>query len=602
MSDRPPGYQRFFAELKRRRVFRLMAFYGAASFAVLQGVDLLVPVLGFPDSVTQLTAVLLLVGAPVAILLGWVFDWSPEGLQRTAEANPEELTEIISAPAARRWASGLLALAGMMALLTGAWYVGRQSATGSGFDNDEALPPSIAVLPFVNLSGDPAQEFFSDGIAEELLNLLAKTPELRVASRTSAFSFKGQGLSLAEIAERLNVAHVLEGSVRMAGDEVRVTARLVEAKTDTRVWSESWDRNLEDIFALQDEIASEVASSLEVSLLGVITVAEAANPDAYALFLQGRHLGRQRTSEGFQRAIGVLEEALAIDPDYAPAWGELARVYSTQAGSGDRPAEETLGLAREAASRALDIDSEFAPAIAHLGLLALTGERDMAAAAEYYQEALALAPTDTDIIGDAATLLQSLGRLGEAIELKEYVVDRDPVSPRGHHNLGNSYRWAGRWDEAVDSYSAAESLSPGYIGAHTGMGQALLGKGEPEAALEAIQLEPSRPWWLIGAAMAYSALGQQAESDAALEELIRDWERDGAYNIAYVLAFRGEADRAFEWLDKAVAYNDPGLSEIVVENTFANVHDDPRWLPFLESIGKAPSQLAEIEFRVALPR
>jgi TolB-like protein/Tfp pilus assembly protein PilF len=579
-----------------------MAFYGAAAFAVLQGVDLLVPVLGLPDSVTQVTAVLLLLGAPVAILLGWVFDWTPEGLQRTEEANPGELTEIITAPAAKRWPSGLLALAGMLALLAGAWWVGRQSVIGPGFENDQASSPSIAVLPFLNISGDPDQDFFSDGISEELLNLLAKIPELRVASRTSAFSFKGQGLSLTEIAERLNVGHVLEGSVRMAGDEVRVTVRLVEAKTDARVWSESWDRNLEDIFALQDEIASEVASSLEVSLLGVIPAVEATNPEAYALFLQGRHLGRQRTPEGFQRAIEVLEQALAIDPGYAPAWGELARVYSTQAGSGDRPADETLPLARAAANRALDIDPEFAPAIAHLGLLALTGDRDMKAAAEYYQEALALAPTDTDIIGDAATFLQSLGRLGEAIELKEYVVERDPISPRGHHNLGNSYRWAGRWDEAVASYAAAESLSPGYIGAHTGTGQALLGKGEPETALEAIQLEVSRPWWLIGAVMAYWALGQQAESDAALEELIRDWERDGAYNIAYVLAFRGEADRAFEWLDKAVEYNDPGLSEIVVENSFARILDDPRWLPFLERIGKAPSQLAEIEFRVRLPR
>ncbi|MGD2120712.1 MAG: tetratricopeptide repeat protein [Gemmatimonadota bacterium] len=601
MPHRHRSYQRFFAELKRRRVFRLMAFYGAASFAVLQGVDLLVPVLGLHDSVTQLTAVLLLAGAPVVILFGWAFDWTPEGIQRTMEAKPGELTEILSAPVGKRWPSALFALAGMMALLVGAWFVGRESAIESGTDTDQSLLPSIAVLPFVNMSGDPAQDFFSEGISEQLLNLLARIPELRVASRTSAFSFRGQGLSLTEIADRLNVAYVLEGSVRKAGEEVRVTARLVEAATDTRVWSETWDRNLEDIFALQDEIASEVASSLEVSLLGVVPLAQAENPEAYALFLQGRHLGRQRNSEGFRRAIELLQEALAIDPDYAPAWAELARVYTTQAGSGDRPAQEAFRLAREAAKRALEIDPEFPPAIAHLGLVALTGDRDLKAAAEYYQQALALAPTDIDIIGDAATLLQSLGRLDEAIELKEYVVERDPISARGHHNLGNCYRWAGRWDEAIASYAEAERLSPGYIAAHTGTGQAFLEKGEPEAALEAIQLEPSRPWRLIGAAMAYWALGQNAESDAALAELIEDWERDGAYNIAYVLAFRGEADRAFEWLDKAVAYNDPGLSEIVVENSFANIHDDPRWLPFLESIEKAPSQLADIEFRVTLP-
>ena len=602
MTDRPPKFQRLFAELKRRRVFRVMALYGAAAFAVLQAVDLLVPVIGLSDSVTQGTALILLLGAPVAILLGWAFDLTPEGVQRAAEAAPEELAEILKAPVSKRWPSGLLALAGMVALVAGAWLVGRQSVTVKSDDGTREDSPSIAVLPFVNMSSDPDQDFFSDGISEELLNLLARIPELRVASRTSAFSFKGQELEIPEIARRLNVAHVLQGSVRKAGSEVRITAQLIEAQSDTHLWSESWDRTLEDIFAVQDEIAAEVVERLEVSLLGGVPVSDATNPEAYALFLQGRQLGRQRTSDGFRRSLEVLEQALAIEPGYAPALGELARVYTTQAGSGERSPEDAFRAAREAANRALAIDPAYAPAIAHLGLIALAYERDMAAATSYYQRALSLAPTDTDIIGDAATLLQSLGRLEEAIALKEYVVARDPVSPRGHHNLGNSYRWAGRWDAAVASYRAAESLSPGYIGAHTGIGQALLGRGRNEAALEAISLEPSRPWQLIGSAMAYSALGQREESDSALSELIDGWGQDAAYNIAYVFAFRGEADEAFQWLNKAVEYNDPGLSEVVVENTFSPIHGDPRWLPFLEDIGKAPAQLAEIEFRVTLPR
>ncbi|MBT8397249.1 MAG: tetratricopeptide repeat protein [Gemmatimonadetes bacterium] len=601
MADHLPRYQRFFAELKRRRVFRVMAFYGAASFAVLQAVDLLVPVLGLPDSVIQGVASLLLFGAPVAILLEWAFEITPDGLRRTSDATPGELTRIITAPASKRWPSGLLALAGMTALLAGAWYIGRKSVSPDGAAQPEASAPSIAVLPFVNMSSDPEQEFFSDGISEELLNLLAKIPELRVASRASAFSFKGQDLGIQEIAGRLNVAHVLGGSVRKAEGEVRITAQLVDARTDTNLWSRSWDRTLEDVFAVQDEIAAEVVKQLEVSLLGGIPTVEATDGEAYALFLQGRLLGRQRTAEGFRRSIEVLEQALRIEPDYVAAWGELARVYATQAGSGDRSAEEAFQAAREAAGRALEIDPEYAPAIAHLGLIAMAHDRDLFTAAEYYQEALALSPTDTDIIGDAATLLQSLGRLEEAIALKEYVVARDPVSPRGHHNLGNSYRWAARWDEAVASYETAESLSPGYIGARTGMGQALLGKGDPEAALETILMEPSRPWELIGLTMAYSALGRQEESDQALAELIGGWERDAAYNIAYVLAFRGEADRAFEMLSKAVEYNDPGLSEIVVENGFDNIKGDPRWPPLLESIGKGPSQLADIQFRVTVP-
>ena len=602
MEKPPPIHQRFFAELKRRRVFRVMALYGAASFAVLQGVDLLVPVLGLSDSVIQGVALFLLIGAPVAIVLEWAFELTPEGVRRTTEAAPEELTEILTAPASRRWPSGIFALAGMIALLAGAWYVGRQSVSAAPSGPGADLSPSIAVLPFVNMSSDPEQEFFSDGISEELLNLLAKVPELRVASRTSAFSFKGQDLEVSEIARNLNVAHVLEGSVRKAGNEVRITVQLVDARSDTNLWSQTWDRTLDDIFAVQDEIAAEVVDRLEVSLLGGAPTVEATNPEAYSLFLQGRQLGRQRTAEGSQRAVEVLERALALEPDYAPAWGELSRVYATQVGSGLRPIDEGHALARAAANRALAIDPEYAPAIANLGLIALAHEGDLSAAAGHYQRALSLAPTNTDIMSDAATLLQGLGRLDEAIALKEYAVARDPVNPRGHHNLGNAYRWAGRWEEATASYRVALSLSPGYIGAQTGIGQALLGKGDSEGALAAIQLESSRPWQLIGLVMANHALGDRAASDAALAELVEEWGRDAAYNIAYVLAFRGEADDAFEWLGMAVEYNDPGLSEIVVENTFAGIQDDPRWLPFLKGIGKSPEQLAGIEFRATRPR
>ena len=595
-------YQRLFAELKRRRVFRGMALYGAASFAVLQGVDIMVPVLGLSDSVTQGVALILLIGFPIAIVIEWAFELTLEGVRRETEAAPGELTEIIAAPASRRWWSGLFALAGMIALLAGAWYVGRQSVKAMGADATLASGPSIAVLPFVNMSSDPEQEYFSDGISEELLTLLATIPELRVASRTSAFSFKGQGLEITEIARRLNVAHVLEGSVRKAGNEVRIFAQLVDARSDTPLWSETWDRTLDDIFAVQDEIAAEVMERLEFTLFGAVPKAEATDPEAFALFLQGRQLGRQRTAEGSQRSVEALEQALAIEPEYAPAWSELARVYTTQVGSGLRPIDEGHGLAREAANRALAIDPEYAPAIAHLGLIAMAHDGDMPRAARHYQRALSLSPTDLDIIGDAATLLQSLGRLEEAIALKEYAVTRDPVNPRSHHNLGNAYRWAGRWDEAVGRYQTALSLSPGYIGAQTGTGQALLGKGEAEAALEAIELESSRPWQLIGLAMAHHALNNRAESDAAVAALIDEWGRDAAYNIAYVLAFRGEADRAFEWLAKAVEYSDPGLSEIVVENTFARIQSDPRWMPFLEEIGKSPEELASIEFRATLQK
>jgi tetratricopeptide (TPR) repeat protein len=227
---------------------------------------------------------------------------------------------------------------------------------------------------------------------------------------------------------------------------------------------------------------------------------------------------------------------------------------------------------------------------------------DLAAAAQYFELALELEPTNLGILSRAAGLAQDLGRLDEAIAIREYLVARDPVTAGRHYVLGSSYSYAGRLDEAIASFRTALRLSPGRINWQYGIGEALLLKGEPEAALQAMQQVSSEVRRMIGLAFAYHALGQTAESDAALTELIEKYEQAWAYNIAYVLAFRGEADRAFEWLDKAVEYNDPGLSEIAVTTEFANIHDDPRWLPFLESIGRSPEQLAAIEFEVTLPQ
>ena len=489
-----------------------------------------------------------------------------------------------------------LALVGITALLAGVWYVARQSAPAAG-----PVSASIAVLPFVNMSSDPEQEYFSDGISEEVLNLLAKIPGLQVAARTSSFSFRDQNLEVPEIAERLNVAHVLEGSVRKAGNEVRITAQLIRADDGFHEWSETWDRSADDIFAIQDEIAADVAAQLKVTLLGAAPTVEATDLAAYALYLQARQLGRQGTAEGLERSMALYQQALAIDPDYAAAWAGLARDYYTQAGTELHPIDEGYELARDAANRALAIDPEYAPAYAQLGYIAVY-HGDLAAAARHLERALALDPTDSDIIANAAILARSLGRLDEAIALQEYAVARDPVNPIGHARLGLFYLWAGRLDESIASYRTTLSLSPGRIGAKHNIAVALLLKGEPEAALAAIQQESSELWRTVGLSMAYHVLGQAAESDAALAELIDKYRQEAAYNIAYVLALRGEADRAFEWLDKAVQYNDPGLVEIAATNLFANIHDDPRWLPFLESIGKSPDQLAAIEFEVRLPK
>jgi TolB-like protein len=465
-----------------------------------------------------------------------------------------------------------------------------------------ATDRSIAVLPFVNISSDIEQEYFSDGISEELLNLLSKVPELRVISRTSAFSFKDKGIDIPTIAEQLNVAYVLEGSVRKSGNQLRISAQLIEARSDTHLWSETFDRTLDDIFGTQDEIAARVVEQLKVKLLGDTPTVQATDPEAYALVLQARYLGQQLTPDGLGKSIALFEQALVIDPDYAAAWAGLASGYANQANQGLRPVDEGYAQAREAASQALALDPAYGPAHHSLARIAQHYDRDLVTAARHYERAVALDSADTDSIASAATMAADLGRLDQAIALAEYAVARDPVSPIRNANLGVNYLEAGRLDKAIASLRAALTLSPGFISAQYSIGMALLFKGEPESALAAMQNEASEGWRLIGLVSAYHVLGQAAASNAALETLIEKYEKDAAYNIAYVLAFRGEADRAFEWLNKALAYNDPGLAEIAIQPLFRNIHSDPRWLPFLESIGKSPEQLAAIKFEVTLPK
>lgn len=460
---------------------------------------------------------------------------------------------------------------------------------------------SVVVLPFTNLSDDASNEYFSDGISEELLNLLARIRELRVISRTSAFSYKGKNVALPTIAEQLNVAYVLEGSVRKAGNQVRISTQLIDARTDTHLWSENYERTLGDIFTTQDEIAAAVVAQLKITLLGDVPTVQAADPEAFGLVLQARYLGRQSTPESLKNSIALYKEALAIDPSYAAAWAGLALVYTNQAGQALLPFDEGSRLAREAASQALALDPANGPAHGILGWIARSYDRDLMAAARHFERALAMDLGNSDIIAGAANLAASLGRMHQAIALAEYAVARDPLSSVAHANLGMTYRDGGRLDEAITVFRTTLTLSPDYIGVQYFMGTALLLRGEPELALASMQAETLEAWRLIGLATVHHALGQSAASDAALATSIDKHGKEWAYNIAYVFAFRGEPDQAFEWLDKAVAYDDPGLAEIAVEPQFANIHSDPRWLPFLERIGKSPEQLAAIEFKVTLP-
>jgi tetratricopeptide (TPR) repeat protein len=297
-----------------------------------------------------------------------------------------------------------------------------------------------------------------------------------------------------------------------------------------------------------------------------------------------------------------LHKALAIDPRYAPAWTALAENLYHEANQGLLSNKEGYTQGREAATKALAIDPEYARAHARLGYGVMYGEDDLAGAAQHFERALMLDPSDLDVLRNGASLLQSLGRSDEALAVDEAVVRRDPVNVTALYNLGYHQRMAGRFDASIASFRTALSLSPSNGGAHAELGNALLLKGDAQGALAEIEQETSENWKMIGLPMAYHALGRKADSDAALAALIAKWEKDSSFNIAYDYAYRGEADKAFEWLDKAIEYGDPGLGSTVTENLFDKIRTDPRWLPFLRKIGKAPEQLAKIEFKVTLPR
>ena len=344
-----------------------------------------------------------------------------------------------------------------------------------------------------------------------------------------------------------------------------------------------------------------MVKQLKVTLLGAAPKAHTTDPGAYALYLQAVQLGRQGTAEAFKQSDALYRRVLAIDSRYAPAWAELADNFSHEVGQGLLSNKEGYAQARDAATKALAIDPGYAPSHARLGWIAMSGDNDLAGAAQHYKRALALDPTDLDVLRNSATLLGYLGRLDEALALEEAIVHRDPVNVNALFNLGYYQRMAGQLDAAITSFRTVLSLSPGNGGAHAQLGIALLQNGDAQGALMEIGQETSEVWKMIGLPLAYHALGRKADSDAALAVLISKNEKDGPSNIAYDYAYRGEADKAFEWLDKTVEYGDGGLADIVTENLFDKIHADPRWLAFLHKVGKSPEQLAKIEFKVTLP-
>ncbi len=446
--------------------------------------------------------------------------------------------------------------------------------------------PSIAVLPFVDMSSEKNQEYFSDGLAEELLNDLAKIPGLRVAARTSSFQFKGKNEDLRTVGEKLNVGAILEGSVRKQGSRVRITAQLIKVGDGFHLWSETYDREMNDIFAVQDEIARSVAGSLKIALMGKTAMpsARGTNADAYNAYLQGEYFLKRHGKDNLEKSLAYYEQAIKLDPGYAPAWAGLAAARIDQADRGYLPVEEGNRKAREAAEQALALDANLAEAHAAMGGIKMSYDWDWAGADASYQRALALEPGNAKFVRNAAVLAKTLGRFDEALAQDRRAVELDPLSAATHNNLGNHAYYAGRPEEAAAALKKALELNPEFPGSHNSLGQVYLAQRHPQEALAEMEREPGPELRLQGQALAYHALGRKKESDAALAELTAKYQADAAVQIAEVYAFRGEADRAFEWLERAYAQRDSGIAEMKGDPLLKSLERDPRYTAFLKKM------------------
>ncbi len=592
----------FFEELKRRNVLRVAAAYVVASWLIIQVVETIFPAFGFGDAAIRIVTIVLAIGLIPALILSWAFEITPEGLKKEKDVDRSQSITSHTGKKLDRMIIVVLALAlGYFAFDKFVLSPQREAALeqqkveeveiARQEGRSEALvesygDKSIAVLSFVDMSSDKDQEYMSDGIAEELLNLLAKVPQLRVISRSSAFSFKGQNAEIPEIAKRLNVAYILEGSVRKAGNQVRITVQLIEARSDTHLWSQTYDRSLDDIFAIQDEIAATVVDQLKVTLLGEAPKARETDPEAYSLYLQGQYLGYQRSVESVARAIDLFKRALEIDPAYTPAWAELAYNYIWYGGRKDlMTIDEGHALADHAIEMALSTDPDYAWTYFVRGQSRVFNKFSFKAGIEDYQHGLQLDPGNAIIVAAAGTGARVLGRFDEAINHYQAALELDPVMPDVVSSLGRAYLYSDRLDEAEATFRKTLTLSPLFPGARYRLGRVLILKGEHSAALAELEQEPRFVYRTTGMAILHHAKGDREESDRALEALIRAAADIAAFQIAEVYSFRGEVDKAFEWLDQSFEIRDPGLASTLGDHAFRGLITDPRWQRFLDKLG-----------------
>jgi serine/threonine protein kinase/TolB-like protein/cytochrome c-type biogenesis protein CcmH/NrfG len=475
----------------------------------------------------------------------------------------------------------LIAVAATLTLLAAAgvfWLLGGRTTFQPAGEE-----PSVAVLPFADLSPEKNQEYFSEGMADELLNALAKIQGLRVAARTSSFQFGGKTEDVRVIGRKLNVAAILEGSVRKQANRVRITTQLIKASDGFHMWSDTYERDMNDIFAVQEEIAGAVTGKLALALMGGKTAPrsrKAADPAAYNAYLQGRYFLERFNQANLEKAAGYFEQAVQLDPGYAPAWVGLGESRSNQAMQSYTPRDAGFQQARQAAERAVALDPNLAEAHSLMGWIQMFQEWDWTGAATSLQRALALEPGNARMIGRAGILARAQGRLDDATVLCRRSMQIDPLSSGGFHNSAVTLYYAGHYDEAAAAFRKALELFPDRTLSHGYLGLNELAQSHWQVALAEMEQEKNPGLRRFGLALAYHALGRNAESDDNLRQLIEKDEAD--YQVAEAYAFRGEKDRAFEWLDKTFAVHDSGIVQLKGDPLFKSLERDPRYADLLK--------------------
>jgi len=569
-----------FTELKRRNVFRVGIAYVVLAWIILQVGDTLAPALHLPEWINSALAFFLILGFPLAIFFAWAFEMTPEGLKLEKDVDRESSIT----PTTGRKLDRTIIVMLVVALGYFIWQ-SQKAPTVDEVVETVAGQESIAVLPFENMSSDEEQEYFSDGLTEELLNLLAKIPELKVTSRTSAFFYKDKDVKISDVGRELNVDHVLEGSVRKSGKKIRITAQLIEVDTDAHLWSDTWDRDLDDVFVIQDEIAKAVVDELRVQLFGELPHAVQTDGDAYSLFLQARHAINQRTYESLLRGEELVQQAIDIDPNYAPAWVLKAFIHSQQGDVGARLPRDAFPLARAAVDKALELDPDNGAAHALTGDIMISFERDSIGAKAAFERALAIDPNDIDTLYQVGVFYAFTGEFEESIRLAERANELDPLHMPNIATLGYVYNILGRYDEAEEILRKRIEIAPESFGSYAYLSNVYFFKGEYDKALAMLEKERLDGFKYAGLAMVHYAMGNEAASDEALKSLISQVSGGWDYQVVEAHAVRGEIDEAFAAMDAAYENRDTGLQLILGDRYLANLRDDPRYEAMVEKLG-----------------